>query len=173
MADNWIYVEKEGEPKAKGNYVVTLISPWGNKTVAEVATRWFSPENGWDEPCGSILGEKVYAWMPVEMSEIPDGVCCEDELCSEDITETLADTSSYEARVISEEEADAADKAFENDNRYLYLVGKTGDRESVIQLDSFQTVGFNIKNIFDATPVDRFEIRLASKEDIARFDIED
>lgn len=101
MKKQWNYVEKDGNPKKPGLYWVTLIFPerkGGKKTgklLAEVASRYYAdldkepglkgwtmdgePDSGlaWTEECGSISGEKVYAWMPIESVEIaklPKGV---------------------------------------------------------------------------------------------------
>ena len=97
----WHYVETDGNPKEPGEYWVTLIHPeWkdGKKTgkeVAETASRYFAdleedpqckdwimhdqPDTGlaWTEETGSTLGERVYAWMPMEdidIAELPDGI---------------------------------------------------------------------------------------------------
>lgn len=97
----WHYVETDGNPKEPGEYWVTLIHPeWkdGKRTgrnVAEVTQRYFAdldenpdckylkmdgePDEGlaWIEDPGSIMFEKVYAWMPIEdvdIAELPEGV---------------------------------------------------------------------------------------------------
>lgn len=96
MKAQWKYVEKDGNPKEPGVYWVTLIYPaWVNnqcngKYYAEVCLRYFAdldknpelkgwimnnePETGmaWTEECGSIKGERVHAWMPMETIEIAD-----------------------------------------------------------------------------------------------------
>ena len=101
MKKQWNYVEKDGNPKMAGLYWVTLIYPErkdGKKTgkfMAEVDTRYFAdldkepdlrgwtmdgePDSGfaWIEECGSISGERVHAWMPMEdigIAELPEGV---------------------------------------------------------------------------------------------------
>ena len=89
---NWQYVAKDGNPAKEGEYWVTLIYPWNGNMMASVASRYFEdaknagawkmkdqPDEGlvWSEECGSIDGEYVYAWMPieeVEISELPEGV---------------------------------------------------------------------------------------------------
>lgn len=97
----WNYVDTDGKPKSHGLYWVTLIYPErknGRKTgrlMAEVCTRYFAdldnepdlkgwvmdgePDSGfaWTEECGSISGEKVHAWMPIEdvtIADLPVGV---------------------------------------------------------------------------------------------------
>ncbi|MDO5146931.1 MAG: hypothetical protein Q4D60_07995 [Eubacteriales bacterium] len=96
MKLNWNYVEKDGNPKEPGVYWVTLIYPeWKDgkptgRTVAEVSSRYYAdldknpdirnwvmdgePDTGlaWTEETGSVKGEKVYAWMPMEEIEIAD-----------------------------------------------------------------------------------------------------
>lgn len=101
MKKQWNYVEKDGNPKMAGMYWVTLIYPErkdGKKTgkfMAEVDTRYFAdldkepdlrgltmdgePDSGfaWTEEYGSISGERVHAWMPmedVEIADLPEGV---------------------------------------------------------------------------------------------------
>lgn len=101
MEKQWNYVEKDGNPKQPGRYWVTLIYPgWkdGKQTeemYAEVDSRsyvdldknpWLEnwimdgePKSGltWTEECGSSMGERVYAWMPIEsigIADLPDGV---------------------------------------------------------------------------------------------------
>lgn len=101
MKKQWNYVEKDGNPKMAGLYWVTLIYPErkdGKKTgkfMAEVDTRYFAdldkepdlrgltmdgePDSGfaWTEECGSISGERVCAWTPMEdigIAELPEGV---------------------------------------------------------------------------------------------------
>lgn len=101
MKKQWNYVEKDGNPEKAGLYWVTLIYPErkdGKKTgkfMAEVDTRYFAdldkesdlrgltmdgePDSGfaWTEECGSISGERVHAWMPMEdirIAELPEGV---------------------------------------------------------------------------------------------------
>ena len=101
MGKQWRYVEKDGNPKEAGQYWVTLIDPeWkdGKKTgkmLAEVDSRYYSnldeepdlkgwrmdgePETGyaWTQETGSIMGERVHAWMPIEdieIADLPEGV---------------------------------------------------------------------------------------------------
>jgi len=94
----WNYVEKDGNPKEAGIYLVIIIYPehfYGTDTgrkIAEVGTREFAdakkygsvwrmddqPETGlvWMEETGSVSGEYVYAWAPVELTKdmLPEGV---------------------------------------------------------------------------------------------------
>ena len=95
----WNYVDKVGNPTKKGVYWTTLIYPeWRDRErtgriLASVGKRSFSeageapeswvmegqPKEGlvWTETFGSVKGEKVYAWMPVDevdIAKLPDGV---------------------------------------------------------------------------------------------------
>lgn len=101
MKKQWNYIEKDGNPKEPGIYWVTLIHPeWKDgketgKLYAEVDSRYYAdlnknpdlklwimegePKSGlaWTEEVGSIKGERVYAWMPiesVEVAKLPKGV---------------------------------------------------------------------------------------------------
>ena len=75
----------------------------------------------------------------------------------------------YKAWKASRREVKANEKAFEKDDRRLMLTGYHGEDRTVGQLESFQTVGFNMKQLLDGTNTDRFEIRLATQEDIDYF----
>ena len=100
--DQWNYVHEVGNPKKEGSYIVTLIYPewWnGEKTGRQLATtdiRYFrdlgkrnidcamdgEPTDGlaWLEECGSIMGERVYAWQEMPpIAKLPDGVVLDEE----------------------------------------------------------------------------------------------
>ena len=76
----------------------------------------------------------------------------------------------YEARVATDEEMKRLDEEFEKDNRYLLLKGYADDKPTLTQLESFQTIGFNMKQLLDRTNTTRFEISLATQEEINYFE---
>lgn len=186
---NWNYVAKVGNPTKAGLYWVTVIwNEWKNskptgRRLATVTTRYFAdldkepnlaswamydqPKTGlaWTEECGSGDCESVFAWIPieeVEIADLPEGVVIEDK----------CDDSAVCDKNESFEVIDMA-KELEEDNRWLYLVGKTGDKVSIRQLDTFATAGYNMMGILNGTTVDRFEVRLATKEDLEEFEDEE
>lgn len=98
MSD-WKYVEKDGNPDKAGVYPVILLYPEsefseeenqprvieGGRVFATVDARYFGdaeacddwrrrsqPSEGlvWTEQTGSYFAEEVYAWLPVEVSDI-------------------------------------------------------------------------------------------------------
>lgn len=93
----WHYMNKEGRPKKKGVYWVTLIfNGWdkekqepNNEKFAMIDTRYLcnaqaegltewvmdgEPKEGlvWTEETGSMLNERVWAWAEIEETTFPD-----------------------------------------------------------------------------------------------------
>ncbi len=93
--NRWRIVERDGNPKKAGMYFVILIyDEWENgektgRSIAEKSTRYFvdidknpalrnwvmddQPDHGfaWTEQTGSIAGERVYAWLDLDYTELP------------------------------------------------------------------------------------------------------
>lgn len=93
----WHYMNKEGRPKQKGVYLVTLIfNGWdkekqepNNEKFAMIDTRYLcdakaedltdwvmgdEPEEGlvWTEETGSMVNERVWAWAEIEFNDFEE-----------------------------------------------------------------------------------------------------
>lgn len=77
------------------------------------------------------------------------------------------------ARAMTEEEAVEAENEFQNDNTVLVMNCYDKDEKLVMtQIESFQTVGFNTRELLTNTNIERCVIRKASEEDLKHFNIE-